>query len=324
MGRSPRSVRISGSAGSADRLTAARAALIRAEEHAGLRGRAAHEVARTLDAQASAPRGMLISGAAALAAAPPAQVSESAPAPTPLLSVITQVAGVVTLTGSVSALLALAAVRQGREDWCGVVGCEGLGWSAAAEAGLDLSRVLAVSSEGLAASPLATATAALLDGVGVLLVSTTAASRLHPGDRRALLARARERGRLVLTPFPWESARPLNAVPAVVGTALPSTLASAGAPPTPVETAGGVVVPLRGRIREEPAPQEMPGGHVRHLAWDLHTPYRPGRVRLVLDAAGARLIPGPAPEAPESHARAPRSQLVLVGAADDGQRGTQP
>ncbi|SDM57017.1 hypothetical protein [Actinomyces ruminicola] len=306
-----------GGAVRADRLAAARTALARAEERTGLRGRGAWEVSRAFG---GASRDMRGSGAAALAV-PMLRQGEEEAGGVNLLPTGAESVGVATVTGSAGALLVLAARRQGEEDWCGVVGCEGLGWRAAAEAGLDLSRVLAVPAAELPPEPLTAVLGALLDGVAVLLVSATVAAGLRPRDRRTLLARARERGRLILTPSPWEGARTLTAQPADVGTELPTDLATAGPQPafSPSPQARGgsaaVVVPLRSRAPDEPLPQELVGGYLQHLAWTLRSPHRPGQVRLLLDAAGAHLSPT-APEARAVPTPTPRPRLVLVGGAD--------
>ncbi|MDO4899936.1 hypothetical protein [Actinomyces sp.] len=293
MGQARRSARALAIASRADRLAAARAALARAEDHAGLRGREAGRVAHVF---AGTERGVRVDGATALAAPVPAP---GEPAVDSLLPVGAEAAGVVALTGSVGALLALAALRQSRTGWCGVIGCEGLGWCAAAEAGMDLSRVLAVPAADLPPDLLTAAFGALLDGVSVLLISATAASRLRPRDRRTALARARERHCLILTPFPWEGARVLTASPLRL---------QAGDDP-----ASGVI-PLGSRTQAE-GPRELTEGYLQRLTWTLHSPHRPGRVRLVFDAAGAHLTTA-APEAPAVPAPMPRPQLVVVGGAD--------
>ncbi|NDR54020.1 hypothetical protein [Actinomyces sp. 565] len=318
MGYSRRGAYESGSTSRADRLAAARKALTRAESRAGLHDQAARRITRVL---ADAERGAPIAGATALAAsASLAQAGE--PTPESLLSVGADAAGVVTLTGSTGALLALAALQQGRSDWCGVVGCEGLGWCAAAEAGLDLSRVLAVPAADLPPNLLTAALGALLDGVAVLLVSAAAASRLLAGDRRTLLARARERGCLILTPFAWEGARFLEAEPDDYDTGLPAGLtARQPSPPASREPPHtGVLVPLHNHLHnhlhdhlQDPQPQEMRGGYLRQLAWNLHDRRRPGRARLVLDDTGVQLAPVPArPQAPVPVAPAVRPRLVVV------------
>ncbi|WP_147680197.1 hypothetical protein [Actinomyces ruminicola] len=292
MGQARRSAGELATASRADRLAAARAALLRAESRAGVRGREAVRVARVL---ADAEQDVRVDGATALAAPMPVPgMGESSF--DSFLPVGADAAGAATLTGSVGALLALAALRQGRTGWCGVIGCEGLGWCSAAEAGLDLSRVLAVPAADLPPNLLTAAVGALLDGVSVLLISSTAASCLRPRDRRTLLARARERHCLILTPFAWEGARSLTASPLR---------------PHAADAPAAGVTPLDDRTRVEEA-RELAGGYLRGLAWTLHGPHHPGRVRLLLDAAGAHLAPE-APETPAAPARTPRPHLVVIG-----------
>lgn len=207
-------VRRAGSLGapssSRERLAAARLALARAEERTGLRADGARQVERALAGAAPA----------VLAPAPPRLIpgppgvprggGEHAPTG-PWEGLRTESCGAVSLAGSTSLLLAAAAARQGSHGWCGVVGGEDLGWCAAVELGLDVSRVLVVPAGALEPRLLLAATGALLDGVDLLLVTARAASALRPRDRRLLTARARERGALILTPSPWEGARTLRA-----------------------------------------------------------------------------------------------------------------
>ncbi|VEG75086.1 hypothetical protein [Actinomyces slackii] len=207
-------VRRAGSLGapssSRERLAAARLALARAEERTGLRADGARQVERALAGAAPA----------VLAPAPPRLIpgppgvprggGEHAPTG-PWEGLRTESCGAVSLAGSTSLLLAAAAARQGSHGWCGVVGGEDLGWCAAVELGLDVSRVLVVPAGALEPRLLLAATGALLDGVDLLLVTARTASALRPRDRRLLTARARERGALILTPAPWEGARTLRA-----------------------------------------------------------------------------------------------------------------
>ena len=244
-----------------NRLNQARLALRLAEERAGLRDTAALTVQRALPAALSAWQG----------------------------------SGVLTLQGSTTVLLAALALRQGATGWCGVIGGDELGWCAAIEVGLDLNRVLTVPTSLLDDASTPTVTAALLDGVDVLLIGAPVAERLRPQHRRRLLARARERGRLILTPARWEGARILQAGPLAPDTGTGNT------PPAqdPVEAPGrssadGVVIPIgRG---DSPAPVravEMPAGYLQRLSWTLTDPQRPRltateELTLSLSAEGLR------------------------------------
>ena len=244
-----------------NRLNQARLALRLAEERTGLRDCAALTVQRALPAAPSAWQG----------------------------------SGVLTLQGSTTVLLAALALRQGATGWCGVIGGDELGWCAATEVGLDLNRVLTVPTSLLDDASTPTVTAALLDGVDVLLIGAPVAERLRPQHRRRLLARARERGRLILTPARWEGARILQAGPLVPDTGTGNT------PPAqdPVEAPGrpsadGVVIPIgRGGSPSPVRAIEMPAGYLQRLTWALTDPQRPRltateELTLSLSAEGLR------------------------------------
>lgn len=101
---------------------------------------------------------------------------------------------VVAVEGSV--WLALAVVARASSEagsWCAVVGMRDLGPAAAAEIGVDLTRLVLVPSPG---NHWATAVAALLDGVDVVLVK--AVRDVRPAEARRLAARARERRSVLL------------------------------------------------------------------------------------------------------------------------------
>lgn len=241
----------------AGRLAAARAALRRAEQRTGLADQVSRGVRRTM-VRARALR---------------QEDARSDPWP----AAIADAPGALSITGSTSVLLAAAAHRQGPHGWCAVVGAEGIGWCAAAESGLALDRVLAVSASDIDSRTLLAVVEALLDGVDVLLVSPRCSAALRARDRRHLTARARERGALLLAPTPWEGARVLDAVP------------QTGPPPG----GPGAVVALHPRCRAadpalpgQPA-SEMPEGYLHRLAWSLRDPAGAGSFQLLLDAAGA-------------------------------------
>ena len=196
--------------GARDRLAQARLALRLAEERTGLRDSAALEVQRAVSSATTSPS----RGAATAAAGPPQAASLTGLA-------TTQDSGVLSLQGSVTLLLAALALRQGSASWCAVVGGDELGWCAAAEVGLDLNRVLTVPASVLDDASALTVVSTLLDGVGALLIGAPVAERLRPQHRRRLLARARERGCLILTPAPWEGGRTLQADPLTPDTGTP-------------------------------------------------------------------------------------------------------
>ncbi|HZA00212.1 MAG TPA: hypothetical protein VE575_15735 [Acidimicrobiales bacterium] len=104
------------------------------------------------------------------------------------------------VTGATSLALALAAGPCQAGSWIAGVGWDALGVVAAAEAGVDLERLVLVTrgqdpvrpgtpSRG---GPAAAVLAALVDGVDLVVVGPR--SRLRASEARRLVARARERG----------------------------------------------------------------------------------------------------------------------------------
>ena len=273
--------------GAQNRLSRARLALRLAEERTGLRDSAALKVQRALSSASTST--LLSASVDSSRAAPP-----TSPASSTALSAW-QDSGVLTLQGSTTLLLAALALRQGEGGWCGVIGGDELGWCAATEVGLDLNRVLIVPTSLLDDGSILTVTAALLDGVDALLVGAAVAARLRPQHRRRLLARARERGHLILTPAHWEGARNLHAGPLVPDTGTKNT------PPAqaPVETPGkpsadAVVIPIgRGDSPALVRAVEMPAGYLQRLSWTLTDLQRPRltateELTLSLSAEGLR------------------------------------
>ena len=270
-----------------NRLNRARLALRLAEERTGLRDSAALTVQRALSSAAT-------SALLSTSAESPQAGSSASPAPPTVLSAW-QDSGVLTLHGSATLLLAALALRQGATGWCGVIGGDELGWCAATEVGLDLNRVLTVPALLLDDASTLTVTSTLLDGVDTLLIGATIAEGLRPQHRRRLLARARERGRLILTPARWEGARILRAEALAPDTGTSNTPPARASAETPAEpSADGVVIPIgRGA---SPAPVraiEMPAGYLRRLTWTLADPQRPRlapteELTLSLSAEGLR------------------------------------
>ncbi len=101
----------------------------------------------------------------------------------------------VSVTGSVSLLLALLGTASAEGAWCALVGGPLISAEAAGEYGIELSRLAVVPQPG---SGWATAVGALLDAVDVVV--TRPPARVVPGDVRRLAARARTRD-AVLIPF---------------------------------------------------------------------------------------------------------------------------
>jgi hypothetical protein len=108
----------------------------------------------------------------------------------------------VTGDGATSLTLALLATASSRGSWCGVVTVADLGLVAAAEAGLDLSRVALLPEVPPAQWP--AVVGALLDSVDVVIVDPP--QHLRVGEARRLSTLARERGAVLLV-LPGPSGR---------------------------------------------------------------------------------------------------------------------
>ncbi|MGO1317123.1 MAG: hypothetical protein ACTMIR_08825 [Cellulomonadaceae bacterium] len=111
--------------------------------------------------------------------------------------------GVVQVTGSTALVLTMLAEAGGAQEvWTAVVGQPRIGLLAAAQTGVALDRLVLVPEPG---AQTAAVLAALVDGVDVLVVGPAAA--LVAADRRRLVARARERGTVLVATTPWPGAR---------------------------------------------------------------------------------------------------------------------
>lgn len=182
-----------------DRAARARAALALAEQRTG---------ARSLTAELTtvpAPRPDL-EGPGQHRAAQTLTDLERPPLPAPpelarLLGDGLRRGGTVAVLGSTSLALALLAPSSTRGSWVGVVGQPSIGLLAAAEAGVVLDRLALVPQPGPDAPGVV---AALLDGMDVVLVGPHAA--LTDADRRRLVARARERGSVLVSTTRWPGA----------------------------------------------------------------------------------------------------------------------
>src|SRR6266545_4150007 len=104
----------------------------------------------------------------------------------------------IAAVGSGSLLLTLlgGAVRDG--GWAAVVGLPELGAAAAPEYAVELSRLALVPAPG---PDWPTVVAALIDGLDLVAVATPA--EMAPGMARVLMARARQRGCVLVTTRPW-------------------------------------------------------------------------------------------------------------------------
>jgi hypothetical protein len=124
------------------------------------------------------------------------------PALTPLLPDGLRRGSTTAVLGSTSLVLAMiAAACTAREAWAAVVGQPSLGLLAAAQTGVALDRLAVVPRPGVDAP---TVVAALLDGIDVVVVGPGA--HLADADRRRLMARARDRGSVLLSTAPWAGA----------------------------------------------------------------------------------------------------------------------
>lgn len=101
-------------------------------------------------------------------------------------------------TGGCTLLLTLLAGASLGGSWCALVAAPWLGLAAAAEAGVDLARLALVPAPGRA---WARVVGALLEGFD--LVAVRPPMRLAPADARALSARARNHGAVLVSLGPW-------------------------------------------------------------------------------------------------------------------------
>jgi len=100
----------------------------------------------------------------------------------------------VTVSGATSLALALAAGPSQAGSWCAAVGLPSLGLVAAAEVGVVLERFPLVARPG---NEWPVVVAALVDAVDVVLVCLP--RHVRSGDARRLVAKARDRGAVLLT-----------------------------------------------------------------------------------------------------------------------------
>jgi hypothetical protein len=131
--------------------------------------------------------------------APPLPV---APALTPLLPSGLRRGSTVSVSGSVSLLLALLGAASADGAWCALVGFPRISAEAAREYGLDLARLALVPAPGAGWT---TAVGALLDAVDIVAARPPRSPGLAPGDVRRLAARARSK-EAVLVPYVADAA----------------------------------------------------------------------------------------------------------------------
>ncbi|MEV7971623.1 hypothetical protein [Cellulomonas sp. NPDC089187] len=187
----------------AERIALARAALATAELRTGAR-----QVV-TVPVEAAPPvRRLPVPGREQVEPRPaPVLLTDRPPLPVPsaltsLLPEGLRRGSTTAVLGSTSLVLAMiAAACTTREAWAAVVGQPSIGLLAAAEAGVGLDRLALVPRPGPDAPSVL---AALLDGIDVVVVGPGTA--LQDADRRRLMARARDRGSVLLATAPWPGA----------------------------------------------------------------------------------------------------------------------
>jgi hypothetical protein len=106
----------------------------------------------------------------------------------------------VAVHGGTSLLLALLAAATEAGSWAAVVGMPSLGIAAAAEYGVDVTRLALVPRPG---AELPAVVAALLDGVDLVVVQP---ETVPAAVARRLSARARHRGAVLLSSGAWPAA----------------------------------------------------------------------------------------------------------------------
>jgi hypothetical protein len=136
-----------------------------------------------------------------LRTAPPLPV---APALTSLLPGGLRRGSTVSVSGSVSLLLALLGAASAGGAWCALVGFPRISAEAAREYGVDLARLALVPAPG---EGWTTAVGALLDAVDIVAARPPRGRGLAPADIRRLAARARSKD-AVLVPYVAEAAWP--------------------------------------------------------------------------------------------------------------------
>lgn len=214
-----------------DRVARAKEALRKAEERTGARtlrivttasenptsaegsGRAVPAASPTpqRDGDAPAPQAQRSPARAALRRQEPGPTErlssnerQPLPVPAPLREILPEGlrrGSVTVVSGSTSLLLSLIAESSQAGSWAALVGAPSINLLAAAQAGIDLTRLVLVPGPGMES---ATTVAALLDGMDIVVVGPEVV--MVDSDRRRLAARARERASVILTMRPWQGA----------------------------------------------------------------------------------------------------------------------
>lgn len=189
-----------------DRVALAKEALRRAEERTGARTlRIVSPVAEPPE-PSDPSRSSSRSTSAAAGASEQLVSDERSPLPVPpslreILPDGLRRGSVTVVTGSTSLLLSLVAESSQAGSWAALVGAPSINLLAAAQAGVDLARLVLVPGPGIES---ATTVAALLDGMDIVVVGPEVV--LVDADRRRLAARARDRASVLLAMRPWQGA----------------------------------------------------------------------------------------------------------------------
>lgn len=104
---------------------------------------------------------------------------------------------VLGVRGSTSVLFLIMAAAMGSSGWAACLGTSNMGWLAASEAGVDLTRVVSIPRAGAAVADVVTA---CVDGFDVVVLGD--GIELGAGVRRSLLGRIRSHGTVVLATWP--------------------------------------------------------------------------------------------------------------------------
>lgn len=175
--------------------------LRRAEARVGVRASAARGPAAGAPGESGRPRSGPTGEASDRVGGGPAEGLVPVPAPFASRIAGLPVGAAVRIEGSMSLLLAFAAAAtsgpERADTWIAVVGMPDLCLAAAAEAGVDLDRIVLVPDPGERPAPVV---AAAVDGFEVVLLGPAAA--LGQADLRSLLHRVRHRSGLLLTTEP--------------------------------------------------------------------------------------------------------------------------
>jgi hypothetical protein len=107
----------------------------------------------------------------------------------------------VRVPSAMSLVMALLAEPSARGIWSAVVGLPDFGLVAAAEAGIDLTKLALIPEPG---TEIIQVVSALLDGVDLIVLGDT--RRLRAGDRQRLAAKARQKGAVLVATTHWHGA----------------------------------------------------------------------------------------------------------------------